>query len=200
MEKLTKNQEKILSYLRKCAQKGLPPSVREICNATGLKSTSTVHAHLKTLEKKGYIARDTGLNRAIHIFGCRSIQVPVVKNFRKGTSIFTSSDIERYISYATLSDIEGELFAFYILDDSMEDSAILANDIIISSKKTDDIKSGDIVVALYKQKPIVRYYLEKDDYKGLISENMSYSPIELGDSVYIIGKVISVIRYLQNNS
>ena len=66
---LTASQQKVYDYLRNRAQSGLPPTVREICRATGLKSTSSVHAHLKTLEREGYIVRDAGLNRAIHIAG-----------------------------------------------------------------------------------------------------------------------------------
>lgn len=199
MKELTKSQEKILGYLRECTQNGFPPSVREICNATGLKSTSTVHAHLKTLEKKGHISRETGLNRAIHISGSRSIQVPIIKKFRKNQTISTSSDIERYISYTTSEDSQGELFALYSIDDSMIYSAILPRDIVIAIKETKDIKAGDMVVALNGSQAIIRYYLEKENYKGLISENISYSPIELSGSVVIIGKVVSVIRYLPNN-
>ena len=79
MKKLNKSQQKILDYLRERSQDGVPPSVREICAATGLKSTSTVHAHLKALEENGFISRDAGLNRAIHISGVeRSVQVPVL--------------------------------------------------------------------------------------------------------------------------
>ena len=198
MEKLTKSQEKILSYLRECAQKGLPPSVREICNATGLKSTSTVHAHLKTLEKKGYISRESRLNRAIHISGCKCVQVPVVKKFRQGSQLYSSMDIERYIFYTMQEGCKENLFSFYATDDSMIYSAILPNDIVISNTETEDIHVGDMVVALYNSRPIVRYYLEKEkeNYKGLISENISYSPIELGESAFIIGKVVSILRYL----
>lgn len=196
MEKLTKSQEKILSYLRECAQKGLPPSVREICNATGLKSTSTVHAHLKTLEKKGYISRESGLNRAIHILGSKCVQVPVIKRFRQNPKLYNYMDIERYIFYTVNDDYQENLFSFYATDDSMIYSAILPKDIVISNTETEDIHAGDMVVALYDSKPIVRYYLEKENYRGLISENISYSPIELGKSAFIIGKVVAVLRYL----
>ena len=89
MKKLNKSQQKILDYLRERSQDGVPPSVREICAATGLKSTSTVHAHLKALEENGFISRDAGLNRAIHISGVeRSVQVPVLGRVTAGLPIW----------------------------------------------------------------------------------------------------------------
>ena len=95
LKKLSASQERILNYLKERAQDGLPPSVREICRATGLKSTSTVHVHLKTLEENGYITRDAGLNRAIHITGEeRSSQVPVLGKVTAGLPILAVEDIE----------------------------------------------------------------------------------------------------------
>ena len=94
MKKLNKSQQKILDYLRERSQDGVPPSVREICAATGLKSTSTVHAHLKALEENGFISRDAGLNRAIHISGVeRSVQVPVLGRVTAGLPILAVEDV-----------------------------------------------------------------------------------------------------------
>ena len=98
MKKLNKSQQKILDYLRERSQDGVPPSVREICAATGLKSTSTVHAHLKALEENGFISRDAGLNRAIHISGVeRSVQVPVLGRVTAGLPILAVEDVEGFV-------------------------------------------------------------------------------------------------------
>ena len=91
---LTESQKKVYDYLKSRAQGGLPPTVREICKATGLKSTSSVHAHLKTLEREGYISRDAGLNRAIHLVGEQpTVQVPVVGRVAAGQPILA---VERW--------------------------------------------------------------------------------------------------------
>ena len=95
MEHLTKSQQKVYDFLRKEAGKGVPPSVREICAATGLRSTSTVHAHLKTLERLGYIHREAGLNRSIRIEGgTPSSQVPILGKVTAGVPILAVEDIE----------------------------------------------------------------------------------------------------------
>ena len=98
MKKLSKSQQKIYDFLKEKAQYGIPPSVREICAATGLRSTSTVHAHLKTLEEEGYISRQAGLNRSIHIEGCEdTTQVPIVGRVTAGMPILAVEEIEGYL-------------------------------------------------------------------------------------------------------
>ena len=95
MEPLTKSQQKVYDYLREAMPSGIPPTVREICNATGLRSTSTVHAHLKTLEKLGYITREAGLNRSIRIEGSQAaVQVPILGKVTAGMPILAVEDIE----------------------------------------------------------------------------------------------------------
>ena len=95
MKPLTKSQQKIYDFLKDRSQYGIPPSVREICAATGLKSTSTVHAHLKALENLGYISRDAGLNRAIHIEGCeQAAQVPILGKVTAGLPILAVEEVQ----------------------------------------------------------------------------------------------------------
>ena len=132
MKKLSASQERILNYLKERAQDGLPPSVREICRATGLKSTSTVHVHLKTLEENGYITRDAGLNRAIHITGEeRSSQVPVLGKVTAGLPILAVEDIEGYIPFSETQRRGRELFALRVVGESMKNAAILDGDIVV---------------------------------------------------------------------
>ena len=121
MKKLNKSQQKILDYLRERSQDGVPPSVREICAATGLKSTSTVHAHLKALEENGFISRDAGLNRAIHISGVeRSVQVPVLGRVTAGLPILAVEDVEGYLPINESQCRGRELFALRVVGESMD--------------------------------------------------------------------------------
>ena len=97
---LTKSQKKVYDYLKSRVQEGLPPTVREICQATGLKSTSSVHAHLKTLEREGYISREAGLNRAIHIMGeQKTTQVPILGRVAAGQPILAVEHVEGYVPF-----------------------------------------------------------------------------------------------------
>lgn len=195
MRKLNPSQEKILSYLRECAQNGLPPSVREICNATGIRSTSTVHAHLKTLEEDGYISREAGLNRAIHIPGARVVQVPLVRQLRVTKPHFRTSDIEKYVAFTDATHHELQLFALNMPDDSMKTAGIFQNDIIIACDG-DVIRQNDIVVAVpEKSGAVVRFFAQGDsEHMYLFSSNSSHAPVRLTNKNQIIGKVISLIR------
>ena len=100
MDHLTKSQQKVYDFLRQQASTGVPPTVREICTATGLRSTSTVHAHLKTLERLGYISRGAGLNRSIRVEGeTPAAQVPILGRVTAGMPILAVEDIEGYLPF-----------------------------------------------------------------------------------------------------
>ena len=138
MDGLTKSQQKVYDYLVKTMPGGVPPTVREICAATGLRSTSTVHAHLKTLERMGYISRDAGLNRSIHIEGSQpAAQVPVLGRVTAGVPILAVQDIEGYIPFPQR---EGkELFALHVVGLSMRDAGILDGDYVIAERAPTEI-------------------------------------------------------------
>lgn len=191
--KLTESQRKVYEFLKKESFRGVPPSVREICKATGLSSTSSVHAHLKTLERLGYISRTSGLNRAIRITGAQiSTQVPIVGKVTAGVPILAVEDIEGYIPF---TDKEGkELFALSVSGLSMRDAGILDGDFVIS-ERTQTAEDGEIVVAMIDEEATVkRFFHEADGKIRLQPENPDFQPI-ISDEVYILGKVISVIRY-----
>lgn len=192
---LTESQQKVYDYLKSRAEGGLPPTVREICKATGLRSTSSVHAHLKTLERMGYITRDTRLNRAIHLAGEQNtIQVPIVGRVAAGQPILAMEEIEGYIPYSPGGSRSGsEYFALNVRGDSMINAGILDGDIVIA-EKTPTALDGEIVVALIEEEATVkRFYREKDGIR-LQAENPAYQPIYAKD-VSILGKVAAVIRY-----
>lgn len=192
MEHLTKSQQKVYDYLRKEASKGVPPTVREICAATGLRSTSTVHAHLKTLERLGYITREAGLNRSIHIEGSEAAQqVPILGKVTAGLPILAVEDIEGYLPFPQK---EGkELFALHVSGLSMRDAGILDGDYVVA-EKTPWADDGEIVVAMIDEEATVkRLYREKDQIR-LQPENPDFQPI-YSDHASILGKVIAVMRY-----
>lgn len=190
--KLTESQTKVYDFLRKQASTGVPPTVREICQATGLHSTSTVHAHLKTLEKLGYITRNAGLNRSIRIGGSEaSTQVPIIGRVTAGVPILA---VEETTGYIPFPDKTGrELFALTVSGLSMRDAGILDGDYVIC-EHTPVARDGEIVVALIEDEATVKTFYREKDHVRLQPENPDFEPI-LTTNVQILGKVISVIRY-----
>lgn len=192
---LTESQQKVYDYLKYRLENGLPPTVREICRATGLKSTSSVHAHLRSLEKAGYITRDEGLNRAIHIAGEQdTIQVPVLGRVAAGMPILAVEEAEGYVPYAPRRRSSDEkFFALNVRGESMKDAGILDGDIVVALQ-TPTALDGEIVVALIGEEATVkRLYREKDRVR-LQPENPEFEPIYARD-VQILGKVVAVFRY-----
>lgn len=193
MKELNSSQERILAYLRERAQNGVPPSVREICNATGLKSTSTVHAHLKFLERNGYISREAGLNRAIHISGSSFVRVPIVTKFNNGSLTYSAEDVEGYIPFNDMSQQGDSFFAVRVNDSNMRDVGIYKNDLAIT--KVDSVpRNGDLSVLLYENKILVRIFHINKNYNYFLSQNPVDFPIFF-DNAEVLGKVVSIVRY-----
>lgn len=193
MASLTKSQQLVYDYLcSTMAERAVPPSVREICAAIGLRSTSTVHSHLKSLEALGYITRDAGLNRSIHIVGASAAkQVPILGKVTAGLPILAVEDIEGYIPYPDKSG--KELFALHVDGLSMINAGILDGDYVIA-EKTPVAENGEIVVGMIGDEATVkRFYKEKGTFR-LQPENPDFEPI-ISDEITILGKVIAVIRY-----
>lgn len=192
MEHLTKSQQKVYDFLRREASTGVPPTVREICAGTGLRSTSTVHAHLKTLERLGYISREAGLNRSIRVEGeTPAAQVPILGKVTAGMPILAVEDIEGYLPFPQK---EGkELFALHVSGLSMRDAGILDGDYVVA-ERTATADDGEIVVAMIDDEATVkRLYREKDRVR-LQPENPDFQPI-YSDHASVLGKVIAVMRY-----
>ena len=193
MASLTKSQQLVYDYLcSTMAERAVPPSVREICAATGLRSTSTVHSHLKSLEALGYITRDAGLNRSIHIVGASAAkQVPILGKVTAGLPILAVEDIEGYIPYPDKSG--KELFALHVDGLRMINAGILEGEFEIA-EKTPVAENGEIVVGMIGDEATVkRFYKEKGTFR-LQPENPDFEPI-ISDEITILGKVIAVIRY-----
>ncbi|MEE1017255.1 MAG: transcriptional repressor LexA [Ruminococcus sp.] len=193
MKQLSKSQIKIFEYLKECSENGRVPSVREICENTGLSSTSTVHYHLKHLEDKGYIVREHGVNRCIQITGEeKSVSVPVLGKVAAGNPIVAIEDIECYVPVPEKLKRGKELFALRIQGESMINAGILNDDIVIVHR-TPVAENGEIVVALVEDSATVKRFYKENGHYRLQPENDDYEPI-IVDEVILLGKVISLIR------
>ncbi len=198
MEDLTRRQDEVLEYLKEYInENGYAPCVRDICLALNLKSTSTAHAHLTKLEKKGYISRDPAKPRTIMILdGCtskpRMVSVPVVGRVAAGTPITAVENIEEYISlpYSLLGS--DDVFILNVCGDSMINAGIYDRDKIIAQKQ-DYAQNGDIVVALINDEATVKRFFVENGYVRLQPENENYAPI-ITREIDILGKVIGVLR------
>ncbi len=192
MEHLTKSQQKVYDFLRREASTGVPPTVREICAGTGLRSTSTVHAHLKTLERLGYITREAGLNRSIRLEGENpTTQVPILGRVTAGVPILAVEDIEGYLPFPLK---EGkELFALHVSGLSMKNAGILDGDYVVA-EHTASAEDGEIVVAMIDDEATVKRLFREKDVVRLQPENPDFYPI-YSDNVTVLGKVIAVVRY-----
>ncbi|MBQ8572502.1 MAG: transcriptional repressor LexA [Ruminococcus sp.] len=193
MKPLTKSQQKVYDYIRECAQDNRIPSVREICAVTGLKSTSTVHLHLKTLEEKGLIERDKGLNRCIRLSGSeKSAQIPIMGRVTAGMPILAVEDIEGYVPVSESVRRGRELFALRVCGESMINAGILDGDIAVVHR-TPVAENGDIVVALIEDEATVKRFYKENGHFRLQPENDAYEPI-IVDEVVLLGKLVAIYR------
>lgn len=193
MKKLTKSQAKVFDFLKESIADGITPSVREICLATGLSSTSTVHSHLKSLEELGYITRTTGLNRSIRIVGEeKASQVPVIGKVTAGVPILAFEDISGYVPFPESKRKGRELFALNVVGESMKDIGILDGDVVICEKKP-VAENGEIVVVMIDGEATVKSFYKEDNYVRLQPHNPDFEPI-ITDDVIILGKVIALSR------
>ena len=199
MKPLTKSQQKVYDYIVEGASSGRIPSVRELCEATGFKSTSTVAYHLRALEERGLIEREEGLNRCIRLKNDRpTVKVPLLGRVTAGQPILAVQDIESYIPVPQEMSNSRELFALRVVGESMINAGIFDGDIIIVNR-TPVAENGEIVVAMVEDEAsgeasatVKRFYKEKGHYR-LQPENDAFEPI-IVDSVVLLGKVVTLIR------
>lgn len=188
---LNQKQQDVYNFLVKQMSQGIPPTVREISAATGIKSTSTVHAYLNALEEKGYITRDAKNSRAIKLNSdFESSMVPLVGRITAGKPILAVEEIEDYIPYPS-RDAEG-LFALKVVGLSMRDAGILDGDIIIADKNK-PCRNGDIVVGMDGDEATVKRLLIKNGRIIFMPENPDFSPI-YPKNPSVLGKVIGSYR------
>lgn len=201
MTDLSAKQQQILDYMKaEVREKGYPPSVREICQAVGLKSTSTVHGHLARLEKKGLIRRNPTKPRAIEILDGTSnlaqtrelVQVPIVGNITAGTPILAVENIEDTFPVPLDYVKNDSVFMLHVRGDSMIEAGIFDKDLILV-RQQNNADNGDIVVALIEDYATVKTFYKENDFIRLQPQNASMNPIIVRD-VTILGKVIGLFR------
>ena len=194
MRELSKMQQKIYEYIAACIrEQGYPPSVREIGEAVGLKSPSTVHFHLKRLEEAGVIEKGAGKGRAITLRESPKPenQVPVVGNVAAGSPILAEECIEDYLTFDTAGR-PGEYFALRVRGESMLNAGILPGDLVVVHRQS-EAQSGQIVVALFEDEATVKTLRRRDGKVWLMPANDDYEPID-GTHAQIVGKVVAVVR------
>lgn len=193
MKPLTEKQKKVYDYIVESSLDGRVPSVREICNACSLKSTSTAHLYLKALEAHGLIERDEGLNRCIRVVGEVSAKgVPLLGKVAAGNPIVAIEDVECYVPVDRDICRGKDLFALRVQGESMIRAGILPDDILIVNR-TPVAENGEIVVALVDDSATVKRFYKEDGHFRLQPENDAFEPI-IVDEVVLLGKVIQLIR------
>ena len=199
--KISKKQQEILEYIKsQILKRGFPPAVREICEAVGLKSTSSVHSHLETLEKNGYIRRDPTKPRAIEILDDdfnlvrrEMVNVPIIGSVAAGQPILAQENIEDYFPFPVERMPNKQTFLLKVKGESMINAGILDGDyVLVQEEKT--ASNGDMVVALIDDGATVKTFYKEEGVFRLQPENDFMDPIIVKE-VSILGKVIGVMRF-----
>lgn len=199
--KISAKQKEILEYIKQeILNKGYPPAVREICEAVDLKSTSSVHSHLETLEKNGYIRRDPTKPRAIEIMDDnfnltrREVtNVPIIGNVAAGQPLLAVENIENYFPIPVELLPNAETFILNVKGESMINVGIYDGDQILVQRQSDAC-NGDIVVALVDDSATVKTFYKEDGHIRLQPENDTMEPIIVHDC-QILGKVFGMFRF-----
>lgn len=201
--KISKKQLEILEYIKsQILERGFPPAVREICEAVNLKSTSSVHSHLETLEKNGYIRRDPTKPRAIEILDDsfnltrrEMVNVPIIGQVAAGEPILAQENIENYFPIPTEFMPNHPTFLLRVKGESMINAGILDGDMVLV-EQTAAASNGDMVVALIEDGATVKTFYKEEGVFRLQPENDFMDPIIVSE-VSILGKVIGVFRFFK---
>lgn len=200
--KISDKQNEILEFIKKeILNKGYPPTVRDICDAVHLKSTSSVHSHLESLEKNGYIRRDPTKPRAIEIIDDNFnlvrrevVNVPLVGRVAAGEPILATENIETYFPVPAEYMPNSESFMLKVKGESMINAGIFDGDNILVQRQN-TARNGEIVVALVDDSATVKTFFKEDGHIRLQPENDTMDPIIVSDCK-VIGKVFGVFRFL----
>ena len=200
--KLPEKQQAILQYIKESILKrGYPPAVREICQAVNLRSTSSVHAHLESLERKGYIRKDPSKPRTIEVVDesfnltrREMVNVPLLGEVAAGVPMFAEENISDYFPFPADMLPNADIFMLKVKGDSMVNVGIFDNDKILVAKQN-HANNGDIVVALMDDTATVKTYYKEKNHIRLQPQNDDMEPILVKD-VSILGKVIGLFRMM----
>lgn len=200
---ITEKQSEILEYIKaQILERGFPPAVREICEAVHLKSTSSVHSHLETLEKNGYIRRDPTKPRAIEILDDafnltrrEMAQVPIIGRVAAGEPLLAEQNIEDYFPIPVERLPNNQTFLLQVKGESMINAGILNGDYILV-EQTPSASNGEVVVALVEDGATVKRFFKENGHYRLQPENDTMDPI-IVDEVTIVGKMIGLLRFMR---
>ena len=200
---ITEKQSEILEYIKaQILERGFPPAVREICEAVHLKSTSSVHSHLETLEKNGYIRRDPTKPRAIEILDDafnltrrEMAQVPIVGRVAAGEPLLAEQNIEDYFPIPVERLPNNQTFLLQVKGESMINAGILNGDYILV-EQTPSASNGEVVVALVEDGATVKRFFKENGHYRLQPEHDTMDPI-IVDEVTIVGKMIGLLRFMR---
>lgn len=204
--KISKKQSEILEYIKnEILNRGFPPSVREICEAVNLKSTSSVHSHLETLEKNGYIRRDPTKPRAIEIVDDNfnlvrreTVNVPIIGKVAAGQPLLAVENVEGYFPIPSEYMPNNKTFMLVVQGDSMVNAGIFNGDYVVVEQQP-TAENGQKVVALVDDSATVKTFYKEDGYIRLQPENDAMEPIivEPDQTFQILGRVIGVFRFMR---
>lgn len=200
--RITDKQKEILEFIKACIlKKGYPPTVREICEKVQLKSTSSVHSHLETLEKNGYIRRDPTKPRAIEIIDDNFnlvrrevVNVPLVGTVAAGQPILAVENIDAYFPIPAEYMPNEQSFMLTVKGDSMINAGIFDGDQVLVKQQA-TAENGDMVVALIDDSATVKTFYKENGYYRLQPENDNMEPIIITGNLQILGKVFGVFRF-----
>jgi len=205
MDSMTPRQQRIIEYIRRTVQdRGYPPTVREIGEAVGLTSSSSVHAQLANLQRKGLLRKDASRPRAIEVAGTRprgsgAVTVPVVGRIAAGAPVLAEEHVEEYIAVPDSFATDEEHFALRVGGDSMVGAGILDGDLVVI-RRQDVAEDGSIVAALLpgpgEDEATVKRLKRRGSRVTLVPENPAIQPFELPEGGRIVGQVVGVLRRL----
>lgn len=195
MRKVTENEKMVFEFIKDRIEEGYPPTVREICEEFGFKSTSTAHRYINNLTAKGLLEKGNNQNRAIRLTGGNGMKIPLVGTVTAGIPITAIEEITDYISFQPARHYSNPLFALKVRGESMINAAILDGDMVVI-EQTPYAENGDIVCALVdNESATIKTFYKEDGHYRLQPENDTMDPI-IVDEVSILGKVVGVVRYL----
>jgi repressor LexA len=205
MDDLTFRQQRILEYIRRTVQeRGYPPTVREIGEAVGLTSSSSVHAQLANLQRKGVLRKDAARPRAIEVAGARprgagAVSIPVLGRIAAGAPVLAEEHVEEYLAVPDTFASEDEHFALRVVGDSMVGAGILDGDTVVV-RRQDVAEDGAIVAAQMpgpaEEEATVKRLRRRGRRVTLVPENPTVAPLDLPDGGRILGQVVAVLRRL----
>lgn len=189
-------EQRVYEFVKERVEDGIAPSIREICSALNIKSTSTAARYVNSLVAEGYLDKVDGCNRAIKLAGKGATKIPLLGTIAAGQPITAVQDITEYINFHEEGHYTGELFALKVRGESMINAAILSGDIVVI-ERCSTASNGEIVAAMVndcEEATVKTFYKENGHYR-LQPENDSMEPI-IVDRCDILGRVVAVMRYL----